>query len=220
MIKRSIAFGSYDTAANGWTLTGWKLSAAEQKTNYIDKTGGDGSHDLSTVLTDGIMRYRDRVLTVSLETSQGNRLNREAEIRRMINTLDGMRLDIELPDDPHHHLDGRIHVVREYNDLAHAAVTVTATCKPWKYQNLLTEVILTAKATEQTAQIINSGRLTVVPTITVTGTEVRLIHEGASLTLAPGEYQWPELLLTPGSHDLSYIGSGIITLTYREAVLE
>ena len=222
MIKRKITFGNYDTAAYGWTLAAWKLSDAQPKTYYETKPGGDGSWDLSTALTDGLMRYSDRALTVTLERSDGDRLSREAKIRHMINLLDGMREDIELPDDPYHHINGRLHVVREYNDMAHAAVTVTATCKPWKYSNTETVVTLNATTEEQVAKLINGGRLAVVPMLNVDGDDPSLLlgYGSSTIALSTGSYKWPELLLVPGSNDLTYSGSGSLTITYREAVLE
>lgn len=223
MQKRKIIIGEYDTAAHGWTLTGWELSAAEQKTKYVDKANGDGSWDLSTVLTDGIPRYADRDLTITLECSEGTRMERETKIRNMINLLDGLPWPIKLPDDDQHHVVGRrVHVVREYNDLAHAAVTVTALCEPWKYANADTIVALTATANKQTAQLINSGRRAVVPTLKVTGTNASVLlgYGAASLSLSAGSHQWSDLLLTPGAHALTYSGTGTLTVTYREAVLE
>lgn len=222
MLKRKIVLGDYDTSAHGWTLTGWKLSAVTQKTNYVEKSGGDGSWDLSTVLSDGIPKYKDRTLTVTLESSEGDRLSREAEIRYMVNLLDGMREDIVLPDDDFHYINGRIHVARNYNDMAHASVTITATCEPWKYSDTETVITVTAAATEQTVPLVNDGRLAVVPLLKVEGgsASVRLVYGSSSLTLSAGSHQWPDLLLTPGLHTLTYSGSGVLTVTYREAVLE
>ena len=221
MIKRKIVFGSYDTAANGWTMTSWKLSDAQAKTRYEDKPGGDGTWDLSTALTDGLVRYKDRTLTVTLECSEGDRLSREAKISQLVNTLDGMRETIELPDDPYHHIRGRLHVARNYSDMAHAKVTVTATCDPWKYSNTETTVKLTAATGAKAIKLVNGGRLAVVPLLTVTGSSasVLLSYGSSSLALAAGSYKWPELILTPGNHDLSYSGSGNLTISYREAVL-
>lgn len=222
MKKRTIKLGAYDTATYGWTLTGWKLSAPEQKTKYQEKANGDGSWDLSTALTDGIAKYKDRTLTVTLELSEGDRGSRTNVIRHMVNTLDGARLNIVLPDDLGYHLVGRVHVAIDYNDLAHAAVTVTATCEPWKYADEETIVTLTAKTDEQTAVLTNRGRRAVVPVIKVTGTNasVLLKYGTASKSTTGTTFEWPELLLTPGDHQLKYSGSGTITITYREAVLE
>ena len=222
MEKRKIVIGDYNTAVNGWTLAGWKLSGAEPKTNYVEKPSGDGSWDLTTALTDGVTRYRNRELTVTLESSEGTRQERETVIRQMINQLDGLRWDIHLPDDDFHHVAGRVRVIREYNDLAHAAVTVTAVCDPWKYSNAETVVALIASSSKQTIRLINNGRRVVVPILTVTGSgaSVRLEYGTASVSLSAGTYQLPDLLLPPGGTAVVYSGSGTVAITYREAVLE
>lgn len=219
MEKRKIIIGDYNTADDGWTLAAWQLDPAVQKTKYEQKPLGDGAWDLSTALTDGIPRYNDRELAVTLELSEGTRLEREEIIRRMVNLLDGLRWDIQLPDDDHHHVKGRVHVAREYNDLAHAAVTVTAVCEPWKYANAETVVMLTASESKQTAQLRNAGRRAVVPTLTVEG-EVLLEYGTSSLAVGTGVHMWPTLLLTPGSHAIKYSGLGTVAIAYREAVLE
>lgn len=222
MAKRRITFGGYDTAAHGWTLAKWKLTEAKQKTNFVSKPGGDGSWDLSTALTGGIPRYNDRTLTATFECSEGDRLSREAKIREMVNTLSGMRENIELPDDPYHHLNGRIQVARDYNDLAHCAVSVTATCGPWKESNTETKITLTAQTEEKKALLTNNGRRAAVPLLTVSGSgaDVRLAYGSASTALSEGTYKWPDLLLTPGTHEVAYSGKGTLVITYREAVLE
>lgn len=222
MKKRGIIFDSYDTAAYGWTLTpGWNLSAAVQKTNYVDKSGGDGAWDLSTAISDGIARYNDRTLTATFECSEGDRRSREDKINHMINLLDGMRISIELPDDEFHYIIGRVHVEKNYNDPAHAAVTVTATCEPWRYSTTETVVRLTASTTKQTARLQNAGRRAIVPVLEVTGgtPSVLLEYGTSSRALSVGTFQWPDLLLTNGSHALTYSGTGSLTITYREAVL-
>lgn len=221
MAKRKFIFGSYDTAAKGWTLGRWTLSPAVEKTNFIDKPGGDGSWDLSTALTDGISKFKDRTLTVPLETSEGDRLSREALIDTMINNLEGKRVNITFPDDNGHYMTGRLHVVKNYNDLAHAAVTVTATCDPWKYSNTEQIKTFTATTTKKTATIPNNGRRAVVPVLKVegSGASVNLEFGNASTGLSAGTHKWPAMLLTTGPHTLTYYGSGTLTVTYREAVL-
>lgn len=214
--------GSYDTAANEWTLASWQLSSAPQKTNLVERPGGDGSWDLSTALTDGILRYGNRTLSAVFECSEGDRMYREAKLRQMINQLDGMTVNIELPDDPSHYLVGRLKVAKDYNDLAHCAVSVAAECEPWKYSQVETVVRLTAATAQQTAELVNNGRRAVVPTLTVTGSgaSVRMVYGAKSLTSSAATFKWPDLLLTPGKHALQYSGKGSLTLTYREAVLE
>lgn len=219
MEKRKIIFGTYDTALHGWTLTGWELEAPEQKTQYVEKPNGDGSWDLSTALSDGVMRYKDRELTATFECSEGTRRDREATIREMINALDGMKLEIRLPDDDTHYLVGRLHVRREYSDLYHAAVSVEAICEPWKYADSETVVNVTLTAAGQHVTLRNAGRRAVAPVIKVTGSAL-LRYSGKEQTLAAGEHIWADLILTPGAHAVECSGSGTVTLTYREAVLD
>ena len=43
---------------------------------------------------------------------------------------------------------------------------------------------------------------------------------GSECGMSAGVEQWPELLLTPGDHVVTYSGSGRVIIKYREAVLE
>lgn len=219
MEKRGLLIGNYNTAAELWTLTGWGLSAPTVVTDIVEVPGRrKGPLDLSAALTDGDPVYRTRKLTATFESSEGTRLERESRISTMINSLDGMRLNIVLPDDPHRYVTGRVSVSRVYNDLAHASVAVTATCDPWRYNATKTLVVLTAKSTAQTAALVNAGRLAVVPQLEVSG-DVVLVYDSHSWALSEGIYELPDLLLLRGESIITYSGAGSIVLTYREAVL-
>lgn len=218
MKKRSITFGTYRTAEHGWTLSGLKLSDAELKQNYVEKTGGDGAWDLSTALTGGIPRYSNRTLLVNLECSEGTREDRERLINELVNQHDGLEQDIILPDRPDHYLHGRLHVAVDYSDLAHAAVTITANCEPWLYNRRESVVELDVTNGDNFVHIYNRGRRAVVPSMDVTGF-ITVTFDSASVDLEEGRYKWPALLLLPGLNKLEYTGDGTLTLTYREAVL-
>lgn len=218
MKKRTILFGSYDTAEHGWTLGQWTLTAPEQKTNYVEKSGGDGSWDLSTAQTNGIPRYKNRTLTVPLECSKGTREDREGLINEMMNELDGLEWQIVLPDRPDHYLLGRLHIAVNYSDLAHAMVTVTGTVEPWLYKSKETVVELEALGPETPARIYNSGRKAVVPLLTVEG-DIQVSIGGVTVKVGEGTYKWPPLVLTPGFTSFTYKGEGSLVLTFREAVL-
>ncbi len=224
MQKRRIIIGPYDTAVEGkWTLAAWNFGKAEAEESYANIPGRNGLLDLSTVLTDGEPYYGSREFEAVLESSEGTRLERDERINSMINRLDGWRFNITLPDDPNHYITGRVRVERLYNDLAHASVRVTATCDPWRYNNSETVVGLIATNTVQTTSLLNTGRRSVVPRITVTGGDVTIVFntgtEEYTKTLSPGIYTLPYIYLKTGSAPLRYSGSGQITLTYREAVL-
>ena len=220
MAKRGLMIGEYNTAAEQWTLTGLTLSAAPQQTNLVDVPGRrKGPLDLSTALTDGEPIYGNRTLTATFESSEGTRLEREDRISAMINRLDGWRLNIVLPDDPHRYITGRVSVSKIYNDLAHASVSVSATCEPWRYNATETTVVLTATTAAQSAALQNHGRLSVVPLLEVRGGEVVVGYGSSSWALSAGTYALPDLLLQTGESVITYRGTGTLILTYREAVL-
>ena len=224
MAKRKIIIGTYDTAVEGlWTLTAWTFSKAEANEEYAQVPGHSGPLDLSTVLTDGEPYYGSRELEATFESSEGDRLEREERINQMINKLDGWRFNIILPDDSLHYITGRVRVEKLYNTPVQASVRVSATCDPWRYNNAETVVGVTAASTEKTVNLINNGRLSVVPTIKVTGSSVTLkfttTGETRTWNLGAGEYILADIYLKTGSAPLQYSGSGTMTLTYREAVL-
>lgn len=220
MNRRRIIIGDYDTAESGWTLSAWDFSPAKRKEKLVEKPGGDGVWDLSTTLSDGIPRYEPRTLTATLERSDGTRASREIEIQDIVNTLDGLQWNIYLPDDVDRYVVGSVSVARNYSDLAHASVTVTAICEPWKYNQYDTVQEIQVTATAAAHHIYNGGRRAVVPTLKVEGTSVLLVYGAISRSLGPGTYQVPDLLLTPGAHEIKVSGSGLLRVSYREAVLE
>ena len=220
MVKRYIIFGDYNTAVQGWTLTSWALGNAPQVTNWVDVPGRiKGPLNLSTALTDGEPRYGSRPLTVTLESSEGTRLEREARINDMTNWLDGWTLDIVLPDDPGHYLRGVLSVAKSYNDPAHCAVQITGICEPWRYDVEETVINLTPSDEAQTATLVNLGRMAVVPLLTVADGTVNLTFGTSSWALSAGTYALPDMYLTPGEHQLVYSGSGSLSLKWRGAVL-
>lgn len=222
MEKRALVLGTYHTDYDGlWTLAALKLTDPEYQAHFQEITGRDGPLDFSTVLTDGEPRFGSRTLTATLESSEGNRQARQDRISEMINTLNGRRLDIQHPDYPAHYLTGRIQVKEEYNNNAHAAVTVTATCDPWLYFFTERAYTLTATAQEQSLVLGNIGRRTVVPQAVITGDGASFLikYGGVSLAMGPGTYKLPDLLLRTGNTPITYSGTGTAKITYREAVL-
>lgn len=222
-MTRGMTFGEYDTAAALWTLTAWTLSAAQHLENLVDVPGRQaGPLDLSAVLTDGEPVFDSRQLAATFESSEGTRLERKARIDNMINRLSGRRLEITLPDDPGHYLVGRLVVTELYNDMAHCSVEVTATCEPWKYSKELTVVAVTASTTENIIELPNVGRLTVCPSVEITGTNASVVLRFGTLqtdALGPGTFTLPDLQIPQDGIELAYSGSGKLTLIYREAVL-
>jgi hypothetical protein len=110
----------------------------------------------------------------------------------------------------------------DYNDLAHASVSISATCDPWLYSSQERSYTLAAAVAEQVAVLTNDGRRALVPQVIITGAEasVRLVYGSISYALGPGTFTLPDLYLRHGDTLLTYSGTGTAVITYREAVLQ
>lgn len=219
MNKRSIDIGGYNTAAKGWTLSALSFSDPVHDQVLMKIPGSSVTLDMSTVLSDGEPTYSTRTLSATLECSEGTRQDRLALVSDMVNRLDGRRVDIVLPDDPSRYVTGRVSVKTLYNDLAHASVSVSATCDPWRYSDTETVVSLVGASTQKTKTLTNAGRKAVVPTIQVEGGDVSLGFGENTWTLSVGSYVLPDIYLTPGDHSVTYKGAGTAVLTWREGIL-
>lgn len=226
MKKRRLLLADYDTAAHGlWTLCALKVTKAPQVQTLVNVPGRYAPLDQSDYLTDGQPYYGNATLNASLESSEGSHSERQARIDAMRDHLDGRSIRIVHPDHPDHYMIGRVQIQQEYNDLAHCCVSITAVCDPWFYRTEETVVELTATDAEQTVDLLNSGRLAVVPTVIVTGS-VKMSYNSNIWNLENAQYFLPDLCLLPGSaygqpgvHSVTYSGAGTVEIRYREAVL-
>ena len=219
MNKRQLILNGYKTAEDGlFTLASCKITKASQVQTFVSVPGRFSPLDLSTTLTDGQPYYGSAKLEAVLESSEGTREERQERIEQMVNLLDGYTVTIIHPDHPRRYMTGRVQVTKDYNDLVHCKVKVSAVCEPWSYNAEETVVTVTAAAAAKTVDLVNSGRLASAPTIEVAD-EVTLVYGEYTYTLSAGTYQVPELYLTPGEHSVRYSGSGSVTFTYREGVL-
>ena len=219
MEKRQLILNGYKTAEDGlFTLASLKITKASQVQNFVDVPGRFAPLDLSTALTDGEPYYGSATLEAVLESSEGTREERQARTDEMINTLDGYLVQIIHPDHPGRYMRGRVQFFPEYNDLVHCRVTVFAICDAWLYSSAEKVITKSLTATAQTVNLPNTGRLSVVPTISVSA-NATLVYKDKTWTLGKGTHQLPELYLTPGTHAVTCSGSGTVAFTYREAVL-
>lgn len=215
---RGVLFGDYHTG-NDWglILNAKSLTPPEPKTNFIDIDGRDGSIDLSETLT-GEVRYYDRIASFTFLMTDGSHRDRELLTNEIVNKIHGKRLNIVLPDEPDHYLVGRCNVTGVANDRAYGVLEIECTCEPWKYAERETSKTYTANGSTVAINCINTGRKTVIPTVTVTGSLIITIGT-SSVSLSAGEYKLSALRLKAGSNGFSIKGTGSITLKYREAVL-
>lgn len=222
-MERSFFLDKYNTWYD-WRfyLTSKSISDADPKTKYVELDGADGTLDLSESLT-GEVKYKDRTISASFWTDNGNRKDREALIRQIRASLHGQKIKIIEPDDPTHYFYGRVKIKSTKNIVPYAEFNIEATCDPWRYA--ITETIRrvdVASPTEINVVLNNNGVKTLSPIITVTGT-VTITYNGSEISLTDGEYKIPDIKLYQGVNIISVSGTvsgtGSVTFIYREAEL-
>lgn len=215
---RGIQIGEHHTGDDwGLLLNSKSVSPPAPKVVTVAVDGRDGDLDLSEALT-GEMRYSNREASFGFILTEGTQIERETLIGEIINAVHGLRKNIILPDDPDHYLVGRCNVSEVKNDRAYGTLRITATCEPYRYSVLETVRTITATTTAKEVVLTNSGRKTVVPSITVTGS-VSVTFGDSAVTLSTGTYKIASLTLKSGPTILKVSGSGTIVFTYREGVL-
>jgi hypothetical protein len=214
-MKRFFQFDKYNTAYD-WdlVLTAQDLTPPAPKTNYVQLDGRSGSLDLTEALT-GEVAYNDRTLTASFTVTAGTYADRVALLRTITAALHGHKVRIVPPDDPEHYLLGRCTVTPVELHQSYMALTITATCDPWRYA-----VNETERRVEAPGDVVirNDGVKTLTPVLTVDGS-VAITVNGATTELTEGSYKITDLRLTPGVNVIGVSGSGSVTFTYREADL-
>lgn len=219
MAKRALKFGNYSTASDGWTLSALSLTYPERRSNYVEIPCCDGEIDLSIVLGDE-PKYTTRELTATLELSIGTRSQRDAIIRKLVNTYHGRDIQITLPDDADHTLTGRLYISVQYSTPAHAAIDIRAICQPWLIATASKLVVIDATEAAVSVQLPNAGSRREVPTITVSGSgDITITNDNDTWTISPGTYILPDICVPPGGATYIISGVGQIKFSYEEAIL-
>lgn len=217
-MERAFIFDKFNTF-NNWRLilTAKTISPPEAKTNYVELDGMSGTLDLSEALT-GEIAYKDRTVSASFWTSEGNYKTREKLLRDITARLHGKRVKIIEPDDPTHYFYGRCKITSITKHLAYISFTIEATCEPWRYA--IDESVRSIKVYSVLKQLVinNNGVKTLCPVVTVDG-NIDVIFNGVTTHLTDGEYKLSNLKLKSGVNIVGVNGEGSASFTYREADL-
>ncbi len=215
---RGVYFGDFHTVADwGLILSAKTINPPTPKTITVNIDGRDGTLDLSRALT-GEMKFNDREASFSFLVTEGSQSDREYMIRTIINALHGQRLKIIEPDFPELYLIGECSVGNVVNNKAYGSFTVSAVCEPYKYSVDEVNRVISLSSTPTDIVLHNLGTKSLIPTITVTGS-VNMVIGSTSVSLSAGTYKLTSLILSPGANIVTVSGSGLVTFSYREAVL-
>lgn len=217
-MERAFTYDKFNTFYD-WrlVLSDKSVTPPEAKTNYVELDGMSGTLDLSESLT-GEITYKDRTVTASFWTNEGNRNEREKLLRDITARLHGKKVKIIEPDDLTHYFFGRCKITSNVNTLPYASFNIEAICEPWRYS--INECVRVIDVNNDSKDVVinNNGVKTLCPTLTITGT-IKLIYNDITTSLTTGEYKISDLKLKSGVNVVGVSGKGSVTFTYREADL-
>ena len=200
----------------GMILTSRDIPLPEPKIHTIEIPCADGVIDVSTALTDGIMKYKNREITMNFTVDTS--VSSFEEVKSIIsNHLHGKTLKVVFDVDPDFFYWGRC-TVDDINTTKYpATVSIYVDAKPYKYKNTETVVTDTVTSTPKTITLTN-GAMPVTPTITVTS-ETTIVFNGDTFSINAGTHKVLGLTLTEGDNELSVKGSGSVVFKYTEGSL-
>lgn len=202
-------------------LSAVSIPPATPKTDFIDVPGADGTLDLTEALGD--VRYNDRdparfVFTMNPADDLSDYAF-ECKKTEVSNALNGKLFKkITLDKDPDYYYTGRCTVSEYLSDKRIRQIVVTARLQPYKRKQNKT-VATYALTTEEQTVVLTNGKKSVVPEITCTYDNTKVVLGTKEYTLSAGTNKILDICLIEGHNILKMSGTGTITFTYQEAEL-
>ncbi|MBQ3428034.1 MAG: hypothetical protein IJH37_12985 [Clostridia bacterium] len=200
-------------------LNAFSFPPPEAKTDKVDVPGADGTLDVSTALTDGVMRYNDREGEIKLILVG---VDWRKQLDRLTNALHGKKLYFCPPDDEWWYY-GYIRV-KGNPGINYCEVSLSCNCEPWRYSKDMNITVFELGAAAVTKKLRNHGRRVAIPNITIeAGITVSITDGSSTLTGLTGgkEYKLVEYPISEKGITLTLTGSasGTAVISFREAIL-
>ncbi len=197
-------------------MSGKVIGQPEPKIETVSIDGGDGSIDLSTVLTYGDIKYHNRAITISVTL-----VNTDGDLDKMIskisNIIHGQIHTIVFDDDPEFYYKGRCRVSDPTITRGRVAeFQIIVDAQPYKMKILPT--IMTTIVKDSQVVFYENLRKWVVPTFKSTG-ELQILFNDASYVVSEGEFTLPDIIFKPGTNVIKYVGNATVTVTYNEGAI-
>lgn len=210
------------------------VSPPEPKTTYVSVPYRDGDIDISTALTDGEVRYKNRELKFSFATFD-NVPYWSTIYSKIQNYLHGKDMKIIIDNDPEFYYIGRASVEPMTSDDYRGYLEITVNAEPYKKDvvgslddwlwdpfNFYTGVIVSwgnMQISGTRTIEIEGDRQIVVPIIKVLSgvitVQVKWKDETNTKTLTTGTHEIYELRIREGSNIMKLSGTGTVSIDYR-----
>ena len=217
---------SYDDF--GLILNHKNVPLPKPRTNYITVEGSDGDIDLSTVLTDGQMKYDDRLLDFEFTVMEPYK-NWDSIKSKLANYLHGRKMKIVLDSDPNYFYFGRCEINEFQEDRMLGKLVIQCKVEPYKYDkydsrrnwkwdtfnfqtgNIHENSLIHVEGTKDVSVRVD---MQLVPEFELTG-EMDVDFEGTRYHLSSGKNKILNILFKVGVNQLKFLGTGDVSIIYR-----
>lgn len=208
---RTVRFDGYDSWDDfGLIRTSTTISKPEAKTNTLEVEGMDGVIDFTEYF--GEVYYKNRTITLEFNTKRP--MDEFPKVYSDVcNALDGRRMRIALSEDPGYYWIGRVSVSEWKSNGRIGLITIEADCEPYKYKDEPTVRSFTVSGSKKV--ILENLRKKVSPDFDL-GASMTIRFGGKDYSAEAGKWSDPSLMLDSGRNELTFTGTGSVTVTYQE----
>jgi hypothetical protein len=235
-----IKIGDYNMSDFGLQLLSVDLGSADVDTTTVDIPGRNGSLDLTEAIT-GYPTYKNAKHTLTFDFQDGSYDDWIARSSALKGKIHGRRLPVVLGNDTFYY-DARVSVDTAKLNQCYSKIEITLDAMPYKLA-LLTSVdpwewdtfsfddgiireysditvkrtkVTTAELSSNPDIVIVGGVMPTSCTFEYTGSITEVYFDGTAYTMPASGGSIPDILITEGEHNMTFIGSGTVSVIYRE----
>ncbi len=198
----------------GLGCTSCTLSPPEPRIYTVDIPGADGV--LDTTAARGRVTYKNRTLTAEFDKLYNSRAAFESACAALNTAMHGRAVTIVMDGDAAHYLTGRAKW-QHSADGNTGLHTLTVDCAPYRMRAAETVEVYTV--TDSLEITLQNAQKAVIPLFETEDTGMRVSFKTATYSLLTGGCSIPEICLAEGANTLTLLGSGTVTVRYREGEL-
>lgn len=211
----------------GLILSSQTISPPTPQINMVSVPMRDGSIDITETLS-GDVKYEDRTLTFTFTVIDA-RNTWSSKVSEIQNYIHGKRMRIVCDDDPGFYYVGRVSVNEWNSEKSVGKLVVECTVEPFKYDVASSSVDWEWDIFDFEEGIINeTGQLIVDGSITITlicrrkrmfptfiaSCAMTVTFDGETYNLKAGSQKVYDIFLCEGENQLTFSGSGTVSIDY------
>lgn len=194
----------------GFIFNSKSISPPDPNLVTIEIPGTSDVIDLTESIS-GDVEYKQRKITIKLESGSGKD-SYYGKYSKLANYLHGKKMKIVFNKDQDYYWIGRITVASAEPKVYGSTITISATVDPYKY--LVTPHVYGGTVAGSLTVTIAGMRKRVCPKITVSSV-MTVSYLGKTYDLSAGENIIPDIFLGEGNHQLTFSGSGTVSVAYQ-----